>query len=127
MHRKTANSIQRVLENIFQLYGHGAIRELNLDIWAGCLNVRKMRGGSNKFSIHSWGAAHDWYPSENGLRVPWHLSKFSDPVYIDFINAFIYEGWEPLGLSLGRDAMHFQATENLIQPLSSNNLLAGMG
>jgi len=126
VHRKTAESVLKVMDTVLYLYGFDAIKALNLDLWAGCLNVRKMRGGS-QFSIHSWGAAHDWYPSKNGLRTPWHLSAFSAPVYIDFFNAWIYEGWDPLGISINRDAMHFQATDNAVMPLSTSGMLQQVG
>jgi hypothetical protein len=121
-HEKVAESLGRILQNVLQLYGREAITALGLDQWGGCLNVRKTRGGSN-YSIHSWGAANDWLPQENGLYTPWEKSRFSEPAYIDFVNAHIIEGWEPLGLSFSRDSMHFQATANEVRLLPTNQLL----
>ena len=121
-HEQVAASLGRILQNVLRLYGREGIEQLRLNQWGGCLNVRKIRGGSN-YSIHSWGAANDWLPQENGLYTPWEQSRFSEPAYIDFVNAHIIEGWEPLGLSFGRDSMHFQACDNDVQPLATNQYL----
>lgn len=116
-HKKVAPSIERVLVKILKHYGLDAIEQLNLDQWGGCLNVRSIRGGT-RYSTHSWGAANDWFPQDNGLFTPWNECAFSRPEYIEFLNAWIIEGWEPLGMSWGRDSMHIQATHNLIQPIN---------
>lgn len=122
VHRKTAESLNHIFQTILYLYGREEIVRLGIDQWGGCLNVRKKRGG-NSYSIHSWGAAHDFDPVRNGLSTPWHLANFSKPEYIDFFNTFIFEGWEPLGISWQRDAMHIQACDNDVMPLRTNKLL----
>ena len=121
-HERVADSMDRVLRNILYHYGSDGIQQLKLDLWGGCLNVRKKRGGTT-YSMHSWGIANDWDPLSNQLRTPWAQCSFSKPVYIDFLNAWILEGWNPLGLSWGRDSMHIQATDNSVRLLSTNTLL----
>ena len=121
-HERVAESMDTVLRNILYHYGLDGIQQLRLDLWGGCLNVRKKRGGTT-YSMHSWGIANDWDPSHNQLRTPWAESSFSKPAYIDFLNAWILEGWNPLGLTWGRDSMHIQATKNSLRPLSTNQLL----
>ena len=125
VHRKVAESMDKVLSTVLFLYGREEIERLHLDQWGGCLNVRMKRGGST-WSTHAWGAANDWNPADNALRTPWHRASFSSPAYIDFFNAWIYEGWNPLGISWNRDAMHIEATANNVQPLQSHQLLNGM-
>ena len=46
---------------------HIEIHRLRLDVWGGCLNVRKMRGGTRN-SMHSWGIALDYDPQNNQLK-----------------------------------------------------------
>jgi len=51
-HEKVHDSLQRVLGQVLDYYGLDEIQRLRLDHWGGCLNVRKMRGGS-RYSMHS--------------------------------------------------------------------------
>lgn len=118
-HEKVADSLQRVLESILDTYGLDEIERLSLNQWGGGFNVRRIRGSSNSWSTHSWGIANDWFPQENGLHVKWEDSTFSKPEYVPFINAWIIEGWNPIGLSsFNRDSMHIQATENDLELLT---------
>ncbi|MCP4020861.1 MAG: peptidoglycan-binding protein, partial [Desulfobacteraceae bacterium] len=55
-HEKVHNSLARVLSHVYDHYGLKEIQRLRLDLWGGCLNVRKKRGGST-YSLHSWGIA----------------------------------------------------------------------
>jgi hypothetical protein len=65
-----------------------------------------MRGG-HAWSRHAWGIAIDLDPDRNGLHAPWPISAtMPEPV----IRIFEKHGWKSYARSLGRDAMHFQAT-----------------
>jgi hypothetical protein len=64
---KVHDSAKRVLQRVFDHYGMERIKELRLDRWGGCLNVRQMRGGT-QWSMHSWGIAMDYDPEDNQLK-----------------------------------------------------------
>ncbi len=119
VHEKVADSMDRVMHNVLQLYGKNRITALGLNQWGGCFNMRKIREG-HSHSVHSWAAANDWLPTENGLHTPWKDAAFSQPQYIDFLNCWLIEGWQVLGLSWDRDAMHIQATDNDLHLIPSN-------
>jgi hypothetical protein len=107
-HKKVADSLVRVLENIKKTYKPNQISEYGFDKFGGMLNVRKIRGG-NRWSTHAWGIAIDLDPARNGLQTPWSGAYFSRPECSDFVNCFRQEGWYSLGLEKNYDAMHFQA------------------
>ena len=116
VHQSVAESMDVVMCDLLKIYGYANIVKLKMDVWGGCLNVRKKRHGQS-WSIHSWGAANDWYPQGNKLNTRWIDSAFSHPKYIPFFNAWIAEGWDPLGISWGKDVMHIQATANSVKML----------
>ena len=66
-HEKVQTSLQKVLSGVLDHYGLEEIKRLRLDLWGGCLNVRKMRGGT-RYSMHSWGIALDYDPEKNKLK-----------------------------------------------------------
>ena len=107
-HELVAPSLGRVLRAILAAYGEAKIRELGLDLFGGCLNVRRMRGGTS-WSIHSWGAAIDLDPDRNMLRETSRTARFARPEYEPMLKAFADEGWLSLGVSRNYDWMHFQA------------------
>ena len=75
-----------------------------MDLFGGCLNVRRVRGG-NSWSIHSWGAAIDLDPEQNSL--PMHRERATMPEAV--INIFAEENWVSMGRERDFDYMHFQA------------------
>jgi hypothetical protein len=77
-------------------------------MFGGCLNVRKMRGGS-AWSIHSWGAAIDLDPDNNQLKWASPKATFSKKEYEPFWKIVEAEGWTSLGRRRNYDWMHFQA------------------
>lgn len=65
---KVAESLHSIFEQTLKVYGEKDLRKLRLDVFGGCLNVRKMRGSTTSWSIHSWGAAIDLDPDNNQLK-----------------------------------------------------------
>ena len=107
-HQKCAKSLYTIFEKTLQTYGEKEIGRLKLDVFGGCLNVRRMRGGS-AWSIHSWGAAVDLDPDNNQLRWSKDKASFGKDVYIPFWEIVESEGWTSLGRERNYDWMHFQA------------------
>lgn len=66
-HEKVHDAMGRVLTKVLEHYGEAQLRALRLDLFGGCLNVRKMRGGT-AWSMHSWGIAVDIDPDRNELH-----------------------------------------------------------
>lgn len=108
-HEKVADSIVRVMTRAKDHYGDD-IETLGLDLWGGCLNVRKMRGGT-KWSTHAWGIAIDWDPARNRLRWDHTRANFAKPVYDQWWKLWEEEGWVSLGKSRDYDWMHTQAAK----------------
>lgn len=109
-HEKVARSIQRVLERVADHYHEDKLSELRLDLWGGCLNVRKMRGGT-KWSTHSWGIAIDWDPEENRLKWGAQRASLANPVYDKWWDLWEEEGWVSLGRARNYDWMHVQGAK----------------
>jgi hypothetical protein len=107
-HQKVAKSLGIIFDNTLKTYGEKDIQKLKLDIFGGCLNVRKMRGGSS-WSIHSWGAAIDLDPDNNQLKWSSPKATFSKKEYESFWKIVEAEGWTSLGRRRNYDWMHFQA------------------
>jgi hypothetical protein len=109
-HNRVSESLLRVLTNVKNTYGLQRIQSLGLDMWGGCLNVRKMRGGT-KWSTHSWGIALDWDPARNRLRWNKYNANFSLPDYGMWWKHWEDEGWVSLGRERDYDWMHVQAAK----------------
>jgi hypothetical protein len=106
-HQKCAKAFYSVFEKTLKEYGEAEIKKLRLDLFGGCLNVRRMRGGS-AWSIHSWGAACDVDPDNNQLKWGKDRATLAKPVYEPFWKIVEAEGAVSLGRSRGYDYMHFQ-------------------
>jgi len=106
--QKCAKSLYTIFENTLKTYGQKEVSKLKLDLFGGCVNVRKMRGGSS-WSIHSWGAAVDLDPDNNQLKWSKPKATFSKAEYADFWKIVEAEGWTSLGKERNFDWMHFQA------------------
>lgn len=109
-HKKVASSLVGVLEDLLEHYGLEELQRLGIDLYGGCFNKRKMRGGS-KLSTHSWGAAIDLHPSMNQLRWNHKKALFAKKEYKFLLEAFAAEGWVSLGAVKDYDWMHFQAVK----------------
>ncbi len=106
--QKVAKSLYTIFENTLKTYGEKEVIRLKLDMFGGCVNVRRMRGGSS-WSIHSWGAAVDLNPESNQLKWGKDKASFAKPIYNDFWKIVEDEGWTSLGRARNFDWMHFQA------------------
>jgi hypothetical protein len=105
---KCAKSLYSIFEKTLKTYGIKEIQRLKLNNFGGCLNVRKMRGGS-AWSIHSWGAAVDLDPDRNRLKWGKDRAVLAKPEYEEFWKIVESEGWTSLGRARNYDWMHFQA------------------
>jgi peptidoglycan hydrolase-like protein with peptidoglycan-binding domain len=108
IHEKVHDSAKRAFTAIGQAYGATERSNLGLDIFGGCLNVRKMRGG-NRMSMHSWGIAIDFDPDRNALKTPFAKARLGQPDCARFWGIWENEGWVSLGRTSNFDAMHVQA------------------
>lgn len=106
--KKCADSLSIIFENTLKTYGAAEIKRLKLNSFGGCVNVRKMRGGSS-WSIHSWGAAVDLDPDRNLLKWGGDRAAFAKKEYDAFWKIVEAEGWTSLGRARNYDWMHFQA------------------
>ena len=106
--KKCAESLHTIFEQTLKTYGLKDIQKLRLNSFGGCLNVRKMRGGS-AWSIHSWGAAVDLDPDRNLLKWGRDKAAFAKKEYDNFWKIVEGEGWTSLGRAKNFDWMHFQA------------------
>ena len=109
LHKKVAPSAERVLQRVSQIYNQKERKELGLDLFAGSLNVRKMRGGSS-YSMHSWGIAIDFDSIRNQLSWNKPKARLSHSDAIPFWEAWEAEGWLSLGRARDYDWMHCQAS-----------------
>lgn len=106
-HRLVAESLQGVFETVLEHYGDvGAVREARMDLYGGCVNVRRQRGGK-AWSTHAWGVAVDLDPAKNRNLSPWPTAA---TMPLEVIEIFEAAGWKSGARAWGRDAMHFQAT-----------------
>jgi len=106
-HVKVRDAAARVLARVLDHYGETRIRELRLDYFGGCLNVRKIRGGSG-WSMHSWGIAFDFDPERNQLRWDHNRAAFAKPAYRKWFEFWEGEGAVSLGRARDYDWMHVQ-------------------
>ncbi len=107
-HHSLVSRIESAMKEILAHYGLEGIRKLGLDRFGGCLNVRLKRGGSTP-SVHSWGAAIDWFPSMNTLKMTKRTATFARPDYFAFFAIWEKWGFMSLGRCFDFDFMHVQA------------------
>jgi hypothetical protein len=110
IHKKCAQSLERVLTNVHETYGDKALSDLRLDHYGGSYAPRKMRGGS-RWSMHSWAIAIDWDPARNKLKANHEEASMSASEYDDWWAAWEAEGWLSLGRMRNFDWMHVQAAK----------------
>lgn len=111
-HKKVADAFSAIFCDILNHYGYEKIVELGIDLFGGCFNYRKMRGGSD-WSRHSWGVAIDLDPERNLLKETSRTARFARPEYNEMINIFYKHGFESLGREKNYDWMHFQVSNKI--------------
>lgn len=108
IHEKVHDSAKRCFERIADAYDEKKRADTGIDLFGGCLNVRKMRGGS-AWSMHSWGIAIDFDPARNQLKWGKDKARLAKPDCDVFWRIWEEEGWLSLGRARGYDFMHIQA------------------
>jgi Putative peptidoglycan binding domain len=106
-HRKVRDALERIFTQIMTDYDKASRIDLGLDLFSGCLNVRKMTGGSN-WSMHAWGIAVDMDSERNQFKWGRGKAKMSEPAYDKYWAAIEHEGAIGLGRTRNFDWMHFQ-------------------
>lgn len=106
IHRKCADSLSRVLGNIWDACDKdpAKITALHYDRYDGSYNFRPMRGGIS-LSMHSFACAIDWDAGENAFHDTRHLFNEQSLLVVKFKE----EGWIWGGEWSPPDAMHVQA------------------
>lgn len=112
VHKLEEAHVVAIFTELLQVYGYDKIVELGIDIFGGCFNFRKMRGGSD-WSVHSWAIAIDLDPTRNQLKENSKTARFARPEYAQMIAIFEKHGWHSLGKEKNYDWMHFQAVNTL--------------
>ncbi|NIZ11103.1 M15 family metallopeptidase [Pseudooceanicola sp. HF7] len=106
-HEKLARPLSDIFRHALAHYGQADIERLDLNLFGGCFNYRKMRGGAS-LSVHAYGAAVDLNPERNQLRWGADRAQFAGPDYVPFWNIVMAHGGTPAGYAWGKDWMHFQ-------------------
>lgn len=106
-HKLVASPMETIFKNTLHQYGEALWRELGLDIFGGCYNLRKMRGGS-AWSMHSWGIAVDIDPEHNQLKWDKTKASLARPECEPFWRIVESVGAVSLGRIRDFDWMHFQ-------------------
>lgn len=109
-HEKVADKFLKVFNEIHRVYGYDKIKELGIDLFGGCFNFRRMRGGKD-WSKHSWGIAIDLDPARNTLKETSRTARFARPEYKPMIDIFYKHGFISLGVEKNYDWMHFEIKE----------------
>jgi len=106
-HKLVADKFLAVFSDLLSTYGYERIVELEIDLFGGCFNFRKMRQG-NSWSRHSWGIAIDLSPAKNSMNAPVSKAQFGKEEYKEMREIFKKHGFEWGGDLWKKDCMHFQ-------------------
>ncbi len=106
-HDLVADAMTSIFSEAVETYGEGRFVDLRLDLFGGCYNLRKMRGGTS-YSMHSWGIAVDLDPERNQLEWTKDKAAFAHPEYQPFWDIVQKHGAISLGHAADYDWMHFQ-------------------
>lgn len=104
---KCKDAFAAIWQKTHEHYTYAGLRTLRLDLFGGCFNIRKMRGGS-AMSMHSYGIAWDIDPERNQLKWPRSRANLDGPEYDAFWKIVEAEGGVSLGRARDFDWMHFQ-------------------
>ncbi len=106
-HSYVAPAMESIFYNVRKHYGVKRIQELKLDVFGGCLNVRKKRGGDD-WSMHSWGIAVDIDPANNQLYEFGDTAHLARSEYEAFWRIVEEHGAVSYGRERDQDWQHFQ-------------------
>jgi len=106
-HKDVADAFLAVFNDILTSYGYERIVELGIDLYGGCFNFRKKRGGS-EWSKHAFGIAIDLDPARNTLKETSKTARFARAEYKEMIDIFYKHGFISLGREQNYDWMHFE-------------------
>lgn len=106
-HKLIAANLRAVFDDLLAHYGLPELQRLGIDLFGGCYNFRKMRGG-NRWSRHSWAIAIDLSPAKNGLKTKKPAAQFSKPEYKPMIEIFYKHGFIGYGPEKNYDWMHWE-------------------
>lgn len=106
-HKLAADNFTNVFNDLLSHYGLPDTQRLGIDLFGGCYNFRKMRGG-NRWSRHSWAIAIDLDPARNGLKTKKPKAQFSKQEYQAMIDIFYKQGFISYGRERDFDWMHFE-------------------
>jgi len=106
-HKLAAEAFLNVFNDLLAEYGMKEIERLGIDLFGGCFNYRKMRGGTS-WSTHAWAIAIDLDPARNKLKETAKTARFARPEYQPMIDIFYRHGFISLGVEKGYDWMHFE-------------------
>ena len=106
-HKDVEDKLLAVFNDLLCHYGYDEIVRLGIDLFGGCFNYRRMRGGSS-WSLHSWGIAIDLDPARNKLKESKRTARFARPEYKPMIDIFYKHGFISLGVEKNFDFMHFE-------------------
>jgi hypothetical protein len=107
-HKLAGEPFKRVFADLLAHYGLAELQRLGIDLFGGCVNVRKMRGSTTRWSRHAWGIAIDLDPARNGLKTKWPQSQFAKPEYKALMDIFRKHGFINYGEVRGNDTMHWE-------------------
>jgi len=106
-HKLAAEAFLNVFNDLLAHYGMKEIERLGIDLFGGCFNYRKMRGGTS-WSKHAWGIAIDLDPARNKLKETAKTARFARPEYQPMIDIFYKHGFISLGVEKNYDWQHFE-------------------
>lgn len=109
-HKDVADKFLNVFNDLLCYYGYEKIKDLGIDLFGGCFNYRRMRGGRS-WSKHAWGIAIDLDPARNRLKETSRTARFARPEYKPMIDIFYKNGFISLGVERNYDWMHFEIKE----------------
>ena len=107
-HALVAESAQGVLHAAAERYSQADLDALGLNLFGGCYNLRRKRGGTS-WSTHAWGVAMDFDPARNRLKWGADQARLAHEDAADWWAEWQAAGWHSLGLLRNFDWMHVQA------------------
>lgn len=107
-HEKIADTSFVITQKVASAFSPEKIKELGLDLFGGCFNVRLKRGSKTSWSTHSWACAFDYDDARNGLKVKKPNARLSLPDAEEFWRIVESVGGVSLGRQRNFDWMHFQ-------------------